>query len=100
MLQAIVVFYRATRHCRQGRGSPARDLPVPREWVKTPAGMGDLLCWRDDGAEALVRLFRPAPGQPPPVRFAAECIVGEIEQARRECRRPVQAASAGSSYYG
>lgn len=62
---------------------PARDLPAPREWVQTPAGLADLLCWEVSGAEGLVRLFRPRQGQPALVWFPAEHIVGELEWARR-----------------
>lgn len=62
---------------------PARDLPAPREWVQTPAGVADLLCWEATGSEALVRLFGPRQGQPALVWFPAEHIVGELEWARR-----------------
>ncbi|HZT72219.1 MAG TPA: hypothetical protein VE996_01040 [Terriglobales bacterium] len=62
---------------------PARDLPTPREWVMTPAGLADLLCWEVSGAEGLVRLFRPRQGQPALVWFPSERIVGEIEWARK-----------------
>ncbi|HZT73413.1 MAG TPA: hypothetical protein VE996_07165, partial [Terriglobales bacterium] len=54
--------------------APARDLPAPREWVKTPAGLGDLICWEASGAEGLVRLFRPRQGQAALVWFPAERI--------------------------
>lgn len=63
--------------------APASDLPAPREWVQTPAGPGDVLCWEATGAEALVRLFRPRQGQPQLVWFAAERVTGELEWARR-----------------
>ncbi|HZT72895.1 MAG TPA: hypothetical protein VE996_04520 [Terriglobales bacterium] len=63
--------------------APARDLPAPREWVKTPAGLGDLICWEASGAEGLVRLFRPRQGQAALVWFPAERIIGEIEWSRR-----------------
>lgn len=62
---------------------PARDLPAPREWVWTPAGPADLLCWESSGAEALVRLLRPRPGQAELVWFPAERITGELEWSRR-----------------
>lgn len=54
--------------------APAGDLPAPREWVQTPAGLGDLLCWEASGAEALVRLFRPRQGQAPLVWIPAEHV--------------------------
>lgn len=66
--------------------APSGDLPVPREWVGTPAGVADLLCWTDDGAEGLVRLFHPRNGQCPFIWFPAARIVGEVEWARRERR--------------
>ncbi len=86
-----------TPHCGRWRGvtvtligqrkialeAPAADLPAPHEWVQTPAGAADLLCWTADGAEGLVRLFRPRGGQFPLIWFPAERIIGELEWARK-----------------
>lgn len=64
--------------------APAADLAACGEWVRLPGGaVGDLLAYTPDGAEGLVRLFRPQPGQPELAWFPAERIVGELEWSRR-----------------
>lgn len=55
--------------------------PVPGEWVKTPAGIGELIGWAE--TEALISLFGNAGTEPTNtarlVWFPADRILGECE---------------------
>ncbi len=66
--------------------APTRDLPTPCEWVQTPAGAANLICYTPDGGEGLCRLFQPRPGQSPFVWVPAGKIIGEADWCG--CRRP------------
>ncbi len=56
------------------------DWPAPGEWVRTPAGAGELIGWSE--AEALIQLFA-VPGESEPIPrliwARADQIIGELE---------------------
>lgn len=56
-------------------------FPVPGEWVRTPAGAGELIGWSE--TEALIRLFagvgKPEPAIPRLVWVRADQIIGGSE---------------------
>lgn len=57
------------------------DAPAPGEWVRTPAGAGELIGWNED--EALIQLFagprQPDAAIPRLVWMRTEQMAGEIE---------------------
>ena len=68
----------------QGRNlsfSTPEDAPAPGEWVRTPAGAGELIGWNED--EALIQLFagpsQPDTAIPRLVWMRAEQMASEFE---------------------
>ena len=65
----------------QGRNlsiSTPEDAPMPGEWVRTPAGVGELIGWNED--EVLIQLFAP----PVFAWMRADQIIGEYEAFGRQ----------------
>lgn len=71
----------AILHGRNLYFAAPEDAPAPGEWVRTPAGAGELIGWNEE--EALIRLFagcgRPEPASPRLVWVRAEKIISGSE---------------------